>query len=97
MARTQTIVQLTDELVAALDGEAARTGTSRSALIREAVEEWLAAHSEAAKVARYVEGYRAIPQGTPDEWGDLEAATEAAGRELARSLDAEEEAQGLEW
>lgn len=91
------MVQLTDELVAALDGEAARTGTSRSALIRAAVEEWLAAHSEAAKVARYVEGYRAIPQGTPDEWGDLAEEGERRRREVARRLDEEEAARGLEW
>jgi Arc/MetJ-type ribon-helix-helix transcriptional regulator len=91
------MVQLTEELVAALDGEAARTGTSRSALIREAVEEWLAAHSEAALVARYVEGYRTIPQGTPDEWGDLAASGERRRHEVARRLDEEESARGLEW
>lgn len=41
LARTQTMVQLSDELVAALDDEAERRNMSRSALIRQAVTEFL--------------------------------------------------------
>ena len=68
MARTQTMVQLSDELVAELDREAARVGQSRSALIRDAVIAYLAERSEAEKVRRYLDGYRRIPPGTPDPY-----------------------------
>jgi hypothetical protein len=97
MARTQTMVQLTDELVAELDREAARLGSSRSALIRDAVVTYLAQHSEAEKIRRYVEGYRRFPPGEPDEWGDLEAQADREHRVLSRRLEDEERAAGLEW
>lgn len=97
MTRTQTMVQLTEELVAQLDAEARRTGVSRSALIREAIIAYLAGRSEQDRIARYVEGYRRMPPSTPDEWGDLEGANDTAGRELALRLDAEEREQGLSW
>ena len=41
MARTQTLVQLTDELLARLDAFRAREGRSRSEVIREAIECYL--------------------------------------------------------
>ena len=72
MARTKTVVQLTDELVEQLDAESSRRGISRSALIREIVERYLSESSEATITARIVEGYRRVPPATPDEWGDLE-------------------------
>lgn len=97
MTRTQTMVQLTDDLVAQLDAEARRTGVSRSALIREALVAYLAGRSEQERISRYVEGYRRIPPSTPDEWGDLERANDTAGHELALRLDAEERQQGLSW
>jgi Arc/MetJ-type ribon-helix-helix transcriptional regulator len=96
MARTQTIVQLTDEIVRHLDDEAARRGVSRSGLIREAVERWLATSSERAEIDRLVAAYRAIPPATPDAWGDLAAAGDIATRETMQRLDAEEAAAGLE-
>ncbi len=95
MARAETIVQLTDEIRARLDTEAARRGVSRSALIREAVEAHLDASTEAAITRAIVEGYTRIPQETPDEWGDLSAQVDAHARELARGLDAEERKAGL--
>lgn len=65
MARTQTLVQLTDELVAALDTEAARRRLSRSALIREVLEAHLSAESEAEIDRRIIEGYTRIPPDPP--------------------------------
>lgn len=91
------MVQLTDELVAELDREARRLGSSRSALIRDAVVAYLAQHSEAEKIRRYVEGYRRFPPGVPDEWGDLDAQTDAQHCDLMGDLDEEERAQGLSW
>lgn len=97
MTRTQTMVQLTADLVERLDAEAARRRVSRSALIREAVGEFLDNRSRAVAVEAYVAGYRRQPPGIPDEWGDLEAANDRAGRESGQRLDAEAEAAGIEW
>jgi len=47
LARTQTLVQLTDELLARLDAFRAREGRSRSEVVREAIERYLAADREA--------------------------------------------------
>lgn len=73
MARTQTLVQLSDELVQLLDARAARCGVSRSAVVREAVEAYL--HDEGTEAAgrRIVDGYTRVPPGTPDAWGNVEA------------------------
>ena len=66
MARTQTLVQLTEELVAALDFEAEHRRISRSALIREVLEAHLAAKTEAEIDRNIVEGYARIPPPFPD-------------------------------
>jgi metal-responsive CopG/Arc/MetJ family transcriptional regulator len=62
MARTQTIVQLSDELLAELDARAAREGRSRSQLIREALAGYLADDPEADIDRRIVEAYTRRPQ-----------------------------------
>lgn len=79
MARRQSLVQLSDELVALLDERAARSGRSRSALIREAVEHYLRADAEAGIDAAIVRGYERMPQ-EPDRWLDV-AAREAIAAE----------------
>lgn len=61
VARTQTIVQLSDDLLAELDSLRAREGRSRSELIREAIEFYLADDREAAVDQAIVEGYSRIP------------------------------------
>jgi Arc/MetJ-type ribon-helix-helix transcriptional regulator len=94
MARTQTLVQLSDSLLAALDQRAAQRGVSRSQVIREALEAHLAADHDAEISRRIIEGYERIPQATPDEWGDPAAWATAAARDLHRQLDAEERAEG---
>ncbi len=73
MARRQTLVQLSDELVALLDQRAARTGRSRSELIRSAIERDLGAEREAAIDAAIVEGYTRIPPGELDAWAEAAA------------------------
>ena len=72
MARRQTLVQLSDELLALLDERAVRTGQSRSELIRVAVERDLAAHRDAAIDAAIVSGYERVPQEA-DPWTDAAA------------------------
>lgn len=90
------MVQLSDDLLAALDAESARRGVSRSAVIREAVTAYLADAREEAIVRQIVEGYRRIPPATPDEWGDLEAEAEVADEEVLARLNAEEREAGHE-
>lgn len=77
MPRTQTLVQLSDELLRRLDERAAREGRSRSALIRDAIEAYLHDEKEAEISRRIVEGYERIPQ-TEEEL----AGTEAQMREM---------------
>jgi metal-responsive CopG/Arc/MetJ family transcriptional regulator len=62
MARTQTLVQLSDELISQLDARAAREDRSRSELIREAVAGYLAVDREAEIDRRIVEAYTSQPQ-----------------------------------
>ncbi len=69
MARTQTLVQLTDELVAALDQRAVTTGRSRSDLIREALQSYLADAAADEIDRRIVAGYRSLPQ-EDDPWAE---------------------------
>ena len=61
MPRRQTLVQLSDELVAALDERAGRAGTSRSELIRLAIVSYLGTGRDAEIDAAIVEGYTRIP------------------------------------
>lgn len=94
MARTQTMVQLTGELVESLDAIAARRAVSRSALIREFVLEGLRRDSDSAIGERIAEGYRRTPQAHPDAWGDPIVSADIATGELLQRLDAEERAAG---
>jgi len=90
------MVQLSDQLLEVLDQAAANRGASRSALIRHLLWQALANDRERQIGEAIAEGYRRIPQGAPDEWGDLETAAEHANRETLRRLDAEEHAAGFD-
>jgi predicted transcriptional regulator len=94
MARTQTMVQLTDRLLQLLDRQAARRGISRSALIRTALEDFLSKDRELAVGEQIVEGYKRIPPATPDEWGNLAQTTDQATVDVLHRLDAEEGIEG---
>lgn len=61
MARTQTLVQLTDDLLRRLDERAARDGRSRSALIRDAIEGFLHDEERERITREIIEGYERIP------------------------------------
>lgn len=74
MARTQTLVQLSDEILAQLDARAAREGRNRSELIREALAGYLAAGREAEIDRQIVEAYTRQPQ-TADELAWIELGT----------------------
>lgn len=68
VARKQTLVQLSDRLIAALDERAAKVGRSRSELVRQAIEQYLAEGEEAEIDRQIVEGYRRFPP--EDIWGE---------------------------
>jgi predicted transcriptional regulator len=97
--RTQTMVQLTDELVELLDRRAASAGVSRSQLIRQAIEAYLNTDREAQLEQRIIEGYKRMPQGGEydvDEWGNLGAMMSALTENTFRQMEEEERAAGLE-
>jgi len=91
--RTQTLVQLTDELVELLDRRASAEGVSRSALVRDLLSQALATDRSVELSRRMIEGYRAAPQELgQDAWGDLDAWTAAnACRNLAALASEEDE------
>jgi len=64
MARKQVLVQLDDELVAALDDLATAEGVSRSELIRRAAQAILQADEIRRKEAQHAAGYEQIPEDT---------------------------------
>jgi predicted transcriptional regulator len=64
MARTQTLVQLSDDLLAQLDRYRARDGRSRSEVIRTAIEHYLGADREAAIDRQIVDAYTRRPRMT---------------------------------
>ena len=74
VARRQTLIQLDDARLAALDERAGMTGKSRSELIREAIDLLLGTGDAAVIDAAIVEGYRKHPPG------ELDAAMEAWAR-----------------
>jgi metal-responsive CopG/Arc/MetJ family transcriptional regulator len=68
MARRQTLVQLSEDLLARLDSYRAREGRSRSDVIRTAVERYLAEDRQAAIDRCIVEAYSRQP--AEDAWSD---------------------------
>jgi metal-responsive CopG/Arc/MetJ family transcriptional regulator len=82
MARRQTLVQLTDDLVVILDAIAVKRGITRSALIRSVLESFVGREDESEKDRRMIEGYTRIPPDTEDEWGPLTPWAEDAARRL---------------
>ena len=71
MARTQTLIQLTDDLLEELDAYRVREGRSRSEVVREAIEQYLAGDREAEIDRLLVEAYTRRP---PDDvWGEQTA------------------------
>lgn len=80
MTRTQTLVQLTEALLRRLDERAAREGRSRSALIRDAIDDYLYDEEKARIDREIVEGYERFPT-TDEEMEIAERETREAIRE----------------
>ncbi|HEX2016693.1 MAG TPA: ribbon-helix-helix protein, CopG family [Solirubrobacteraceae bacterium] len=62
MPRTQTLVQLSAELVALLDQRAVHERRSRSDLIREAIEQYMDTDRQTQISRQIVAGYGRVPQ-----------------------------------
>jgi len=73
MARKQTLVQLTDELVAELDAAGSATGRSRSELIRLAVSHYLAEVMTTDEDRQIVDAYARVPPAA-DPWVEASAS-----------------------
>jgi predicted DNA-binding protein len=71
MARTQTLVQFSEELLDRLDRYRVREGRSRSDVVREAVERYLAEDREAEIDRLLVDAYTRRPPA--DVWGEQAA------------------------
>jgi predicted transcriptional regulator len=72
MKKTQTLVQLTPDLLAALDQQASASGRSRSDIIREAIRHYIGDVLQDEIDRKILAGYRKKPQEA-DPWA--EAAT----------------------
>lgn len=81
MARTQTLVQLSEELLRRLDERAAREGRSRSALIRDAIDDYLYDEEQAQIDCEIREGYERIPQTDEEVASAYREAQEAIREE----------------
>lgn len=68
MPRRQTLIQLDDARIAALDERAASSGRSRSDLIREAIDLLLETGDPATIDAAIADGYRRKPPPAQDAW-----------------------------
>ncbi len=68
IARRQTLIQLDDARLAALDERAAASGRSRSDLVREAIDLLLGTGDAAAIDAAIIEGYERSPASERDPW-----------------------------
>ena len=77
MARRQVLVQLSDELLAAIDERAGKQRVSRSEFVRSALRAYLDEGREAEIDRQIVEAYTRLPQ-EDDPW------VEAAARESIR-------------
>ncbi len=68
IARRQTLIQLDDARLAALDQRAAASGRSRSGLVREAIDLLLGTGDAAAIDAAIIAGYERVPATERDPW-----------------------------
>lgn len=64
------LVQLSDELLDDLDRLSEEKGSSRSALVRDAVERYITQESAAAKDRLLRDGYARVPDTEADAWAD---------------------------
>lgn len=82
MARTQTLIQMSDDLLARLDARAAREHRNRSEVVREAISAYLDGDQESEIDRQIVDAYMRMPQIDEEvAWADstVESLLDAAG------------------
>lgn len=89
----QTMVHLSEEQLAEADLEATRRGLSRSALIRQALDELLASRRGLALDGAMQSGYDRMPVVAGDQWGDG-GSSDSATRSVLHELTEAEQAAG---
>lgn len=90
--RSQTLLQLSDDLVDELDRRAAALGVSRSKLVRDLLWQGLGTARRSERSAAMLEAYQRMPQSDGrDDWGDLNEWTAAGTRRNFAALAAEED------
>lgn len=62
MTTSKVAVSIPSDVLAALERVRKRLGTSRSALVTQAIEHWLRSQALTAKDEAYVEGYLRVPE-----------------------------------
>jgi Arc/MetJ-type ribon-helix-helix transcriptional regulator len=88
----QIAVRLPDDLVADIDRIVGAKGrpANRTEAVRQALEVFVRAELRRQIDEALVRGYTLFPTGTVDEWGDLDAQTEANHRRTIAELDRED-------
>lgn len=76
-AATKVAVSIPDALYLAVERERRRTGASRSAVVQEALRDWLHRGARAQLVRDYEDGYRARPEGEHETMAALATAASA--------------------
>jgi metal-responsive CopG/Arc/MetJ family transcriptional regulator len=76
-------ISLPDELYRALEGVRRKSGRSRSAVVQEAVRDWLRRQAHGELVREYEEGYRRRPESSDE----IEAALATAVGLLSADAD----------
>ena len=73
-AATKVAVSVPADLLEAVEGARRRSKQTRSAVVQEALRQWLRRQAEANLVREYEAGYRRQPEGR----GEIDAATASA-------------------
>lgn len=96
---TQLALRLDDEQVRELDRIVIAWDdiANRSEAVRLAVAEFIERRRRLDIDRQIVEGYKRIPQGEVDRWGDLGEQLAGHARELARRLDLEDGRWNAAW
>lgn len=74
-------VSIPDALFRAIETERVRSGLSRSAVVQEALQDWLYRGARAQLVREYEGGYRALPESEHEVTAALHAAAAAWGED----------------
>jgi len=94
---TQIAIRVPEDLLASIDEVVAEgSATSRADAVRQAIGFWIRTLEQAKLDIQIAAGYDRIPSGTPDDWGDLEAALDWGTAAMLADLERQEREAGFE-